>query len=130
MTDTTQKTKKPTSADRTREQLAEIMGRLRSCSELTRMVKGPLPPMLVAALASGRPELVAACVNADATPETRAIFAVIEALLETNAALQMHAREVSLRLEQMEDQTRGVLMAMRRIGAFADFRNADDDEVL
>ena len=114
--------RKPTGAMIDHARLTEITERMRSWSELSDDIKETLPTAICAAIMSGRPELVQFEVAAAKRPLYKSLLRVIEVLLETNIALQVHAEEVAKRTRILEDSLKGVVTAARRIDNFANFR--------
>lgn len=85
-----------------------------------------VPPELVPALMTGRPELIrlapARACNAD---EVKVLLTVIGGLLETNYALREHAAEVAQLVRNWTSAFDTLGTVGRKIGKFALFQHAD-----
>lgn len=122
---------KMTMDDRLNDQLDRLAlnRRLGSWSHLVREVAGP--PEIMAALATGRPELVRiAPARVLDERECAALYGLLSVLIETNDVLQEHARQVSILVNDWQQHLQGLVNVSRRITDFADFRltGPDGDE--
>lgn len=101
--------------------------KLRSWTELTDSVGG-LPPLVAAALCSGRRELLLMADDTAFTPaETRAVLKLVAVLLDTNQELQRHSREVAERLRHVRDTLAGLYTQVDTTHDFANFRGSEED---
>jgi hypothetical protein len=135
--ETTTKKRKQSGPERDKARLKEIMGRMKSWSDLSEPVKGHLPAGVVAAVMSGRAELLdLAVAAAEASPPEEAVqkeqyltmLQLVKVLMETNFALQEHAQELAKRTVILSDSVKGLLGAARRIDDFANFRDPTEEE--
>lgn len=101
---------------------------LKSWSELIEAVDVPMD--LAAALATGRVELLKlAQPRAMDAEEVMRLYKLIGVLIDTNFALQAHAREVSSMAATAYSQIRGALTYSRKLQQFAGFSvSGDGDE--
>jgi hypothetical protein len=88
-----------------------------------------VPQALAAAFMTNRPELVKVVrakhlMGADAVTEQNinALLKMIAVLLETNAALQSHAQELAVLMQDFHSLFKGLLHTAQRVEDFANFR--------
>jgi len=109
------------------DRLATIIAQMRSWSELTETVDGALPSEIVAALQTGRPELISAFTPK--RPLIAGLVNLVRVLLQTNIALQDHAQELAKRTRMLDEHLKGLITTCRRIDDFANFRHYDDGDL-
>lgn len=127
-TETIEKRRKQTGREKDAEHLAEIMSKMRSWSELSRDLQGKLPAAVVAALGASRPELVQYHNGSLDEEQTQTLLSLVQVLLETNRALQMHAEELASLSMTLSNDLRGMITKTLRITNFAHFRTHDEEE--
>lgn len=124
---TTNKPRQPTAWD-DREVMVRALndsGALRSPAELVEAVD--LPIDLAVVMTTGRTSMISmAKPRALDAGETAGIYKFIAVLIDTNLALQAHARQAAIMAEAVEQQVRGLQGYSRRLHAFANFTPADD----
>jgi hypothetical protein len=101
---------------------------LRSPSELLEAVEAPAD--IIAAFATGRPELLNMSRHEPMDAEGVArLYKLIRVLIETNFALQAHAREVSALAASLNQQITGAIGSTLRLREFASFTvGTEEDE--
>jgi hypothetical protein len=101
-------------------------GVLRSPADFVEAIDVPMD--LAAALATGRKELLSIVrPRAMSEEEVGKLYKLIGVLIDTNFALQAHAREVEQMAATLHQQIRGSIHYAERMAAFAGFRTADDE---
>ena len=101
--------------------------KLRNWNDLTEEVKAPMA--VLAAMASGRPEMLKLAPKGPATAEeAAALYNTIRVLLETNRALQEHAQQLASQMKQVRLSLRGLSGQFDRLYEAANFTDADDSE--
>ena len=106
------------------ERLKTLIGQMRSWNDLADTVTGALPGEIVAALTTGRPELISAFTPK--RPLIKGLVELVRVLMQTNIALQDHAAELAKRSRMLDDHLKGLITTCRRIDDFANFRSSDD----
>jgi hypothetical protein len=107
--------------------MTQATKKLRNWNDLTEEIVAP--PAVIAALATGRPEMLKLAVNGAATEEeTKALYNVIRVLMETNRELQQHSQQVAENMKQARLTLRGLQGQFNRLHELASFTEADDEE--
>jgi len=99
--------------------------KLRSWNDLAEEVRG-LPMAVGAALATGRPELLA---NSQAdnwtAEESVAVLCLVRVLIETNQALQDHSVRLARRSNELHLTVKGLVRSVDGLRDLANFRDPD-----
>ena len=102
------------------------MKKLRKWNDLTEEVRAPSP--VLAALATGRPEMLKLRTKGPATADDAdSLYNVIRVLLETNRELQMHSQELASQMGQLRLTLRGLTRKFDELQELASFTDAADD---
>ena len=98
--------------------------KLRKWNDLTEEVTAP--PPIIAALATGRPEMLKLAPKGAATAEEVAVlYNVIRVLLETNRELQDHSQLLADQMKQVRLSLRGMSRQFDRLYTLASFTDGD-----
>lgn len=131
MTMTEERARRRTATEALDDRLTALMARMRldGWNQLTGDVQPP--PMFAAALITGRPELARAVTPPKASElsddDVAKLCNLIAVLIETNAALQDHAQEVSKLVKHWSEAFTALRAIGWRVEAFANFRRTDDE---
>jgi len=111
------------------QRISELHEKLASPQAFIRELR--VPAELLPAITTGRTELIAlATPRALTAEECRALYALIGALIDTNAALRDHATAVADGARYIADSMGGVIANARRLEALADWREPLPDPVI
>jgi hypothetical protein len=89
----------------------------------------PVPGDLAAGLMTGRPELIRTAPGRALTvEECRALYRLIAGLVETNSALQEHARELAKLVGAWGDSFKALRAIGGQIERFAEFKPVAEEE--
>lgn len=114
--------------DALNELIDQIQSRtsLEHWNEFVRQVD--VPSDLAAALMTGRQELVNLIKpRAMTEEEVSVLYTIIQVLIETNAALQMHARDTAKMVNIWANSFKQLHSLGQRIDHFANFRRTDEE---
>lgn len=87
------------------------------------------PPAIIAALMTGRPEMLKLASATASTPEeTAALYNIIRVLMETNRELQGHSQRVATEMDQLRGTLRGLNRKFLDLYHVASFTEGDNED--
>jgi len=125
--ETETKQRKPSKADYLDERVHNLRGKLKLAKYTELMREVSLPVELAAALMTGRPELARLAPKRDFTQkEAQELYNAVVVLIETNRALQEHAQELGLLVNNWAAAFTQLRSTGAQIERFAKFQTLDE----